>query len=81
MHTTRPSTRAGARQGLERLSPSATYALVFVVLAEAILLRYLLEHTSLDTAGGLAEFQAAPGEAGEALGEELGEFFDVDFGI
>ena len=43
--------------------------------------RYLLEHTSLDTAGGLAEFQAAPGEAGEALGEELGEFFDVDFGI
>jgi uncharacterized membrane protein YjgN (DUF898 family) len=43
--------------------------------------RYQLENTSLDTAGGLAEFQAAPGEAGEALGEELGEFFDVDFGI
>ena len=35
----------------------------------------------LAAAGGLAEFQAAPGEAGEALGEELGEFFDVDFGI
>jgi uncharacterized membrane protein YjgN (DUF898 family) len=43
--------------------------------------RYMLEHTALDTVGGLAEFQSAPGEAGEALGEELGEFFDVDFGI
>ncbi len=43
--------------------------------------QYLLSNTSLDTAGGLAEFQAARGEAGEALGEELGEFFDVDFGI
>jgi uncharacterized membrane protein YjgN (DUF898 family) len=43
--------------------------------------RYLLAHTSLDTAGGLGEFDAARGEAGEALGEELGEFFDVDFGI
>ena len=44
-------------------------------------MRYHLENTSLDTAGGLAEFQAAQGEAGEALGEELGEFFDVDFGF
>lgn len=44
-------------------------------------MRYQLENTSLDTAGGLAEFQAAQGEAGEALGEELGEFFDVDFGF
>lgn len=43
--------------------------------------RYLLSRTSLDTAGGLAEFEAQAGEAGEALGEELGEFFDVDFGI
>jgi uncharacterized membrane protein YjgN (DUF898 family) len=43
--------------------------------------RYMLGQTSLDTAGGLGEFQAAQNEAGEALGEELGEFFDVDFGI
>lgn len=44
-------------------------------------MRYQLENTSLDTPGGLGEFQAAQGEAGEALGEELGEFFDVDFGF
>ncbi len=50
MHTTRPSTRAGAkRPGLERLSPPATYALVFVVLAAAILLRYLLDPWLGDT--------------------------------
>lgn len=44
-------------------------------------MRYQLENTSLDTPGGLGEFQAEQGEAGEALGEELGEFFDVDFGF
>jgi uncharacterized membrane protein YjgN (DUF898 family) len=43
--------------------------------------QFMLSNTSLDTAGGLAEFEAARGEAGEALGEELGEFFDVDFGF
>lgn len=44
-------------------------------------MRYQLENTTLDTPGGLGEFEAAQGEAGEALGEELGEFFDVDFGF
>jgi uncharacterized membrane protein YjgN (DUF898 family) len=54
---------------------------LFYPWAKVRKMRYQLENTSLDTVGGLAEFQAAPGEAGEALGEELGEFFDVDFGI
>jgi uncharacterized membrane protein YjgN (DUF898 family) len=54
---------------------------LFYPWAKVRTMRYQLEHTSLDTAGGLAEFEAARGEAGEALGEELGEFFDVDFGI
>jgi uncharacterized membrane protein YjgN (DUF898 family) len=54
---------------------------LFYPWAKVRTMRYQLQHTSLDTAGGLAEFEAARGEAGEALGEELGEFFDVDFGI
>lgn len=54
---------------------------LFYPWAKVRKVRYQLENTSLETVGGLAEFQAASGEAGEALGEELGEFFDVDFGI
>lgn len=54
---------------------------LFYPWAKVRKVRYQLENTSLETVGGLAEFQAAPGEAGDVLGEELGEFFDVDFGI
>jgi uncharacterized membrane protein YjgN (DUF898 family) len=54
---------------------------LFYPWAKVRTMRYQLQHTSLESPGGLAEFEAARGEAGEALGEELGEFFDVDFGI
>jgi uncharacterized membrane protein YjgN (DUF898 family) len=54
---------------------------LFYPWAKVRKMRYQLSRTSLAAPGGLAEFQASPGEAGEALGEELGEFFDVDFGI
>lgn len=43
--------------------------------------RYQLENTSLDTPGGLGEFTASQTQATDAVGEEIGDFFDVDFGL
>jgi uncharacterized membrane protein YjgN (DUF898 family) len=54
---------------------------LFYPWAKVRLARYQLENTSLDTAGGLGEFMSSPGQATDALGEEVGDFFDVDLGI
>jgi uncharacterized membrane protein YjgN (DUF898 family) len=43
--------------------------------------RYHIEHTALDSDGNLAAFTAASAEGIDAIGEEVGDFFDVDFGI
>ncbi|HEU4780338.1 MAG TPA: YjgN family protein [Steroidobacteraceae bacterium] len=44
-------------------------------------LRYQLDNTAIDSDGNLAAFTAASGEGIDAVGEEVGDFFDVDFGI
>lgn len=44
-------------------------------------LRYQLARSSLIVAGDLDAFVAAAGESADALGEEIGDFFDVDFGL
>lgn len=44
-------------------------------------LRYQLDHTAIDSDGNLAAFTSASGEGIDAVGEEVGDFFDVDFGI
>jgi uncharacterized membrane protein YjgN (DUF898 family) len=45
-------------------------------------LRYRLDHLRLDVSGSLDAFTAvAAGETPDAVGEEIGDFFDVDFGI
>ena len=54
---------------------------LFYPWAKVRVMRYQIENTSLDTAGGIGEFTAAAGSAKDALGEELGDFFDVDFGF
>lgn len=54
---------------------------LFYPWAKVRAMRYHLENTSLDTAGGLGEFTASAGSATDPLGEELGDFFDMDFGI
>ena len=43
--------------------------------------RYQLENTALVAEGSLDEFCAAAGAGGTATGEEISDFFDVDFGL
>lgn len=43
--------------------------------------RYQLENTALVAEGSLDEFCAAAGVGGTATGEEISDFFDVDFGL
>ena len=54
---------------------------LFYPWAKVRVMRYHLENTSLDTAGGIGEFTASAGSATDPLGEELGDFFDMDFGL
>jgi uncharacterized membrane protein YjgN (DUF898 family) len=54
---------------------------LFYPWAKVRAMKYHLENTSLDTAGGMGEFTASAGSATDPLGEELGDFFDMDFGI
>lgn len=50
--------------------------------AKVRLLRYQLQHTQLIAVGDLGEFTAAAGsDDTKALGDEISDFFDVDFGI
>jgi uncharacterized membrane protein YjgN (DUF898 family) len=44
-------------------------------------LRYQLENTLVDSDGDLSRFSAGTSQGSNALGEEAGEFFDVDFGL
>lgn len=44
-------------------------------------LRYHLENTAIDSDGNLSAFTASSGEGIDAVGEEVGDFFDVDFGV
>jgi uncharacterized membrane protein YjgN (DUF898 family) len=43
--------------------------------------RYQLENMAVDSDGNLEAFTASSGEGIDAVGEEVGDFFDVDFGI
>jgi len=43
--------------------------------------RYQLENTFIDSDGNLSRFLAGAGQGQDALSEEAGEFFDVDFGL
>jgi uncharacterized membrane protein YjgN (DUF898 family) len=44
-------------------------------------MKYQFESMSVDTVGSLDKFLAAADAGTTATGEELGEFFDVDFGF
>jgi uncharacterized membrane protein YjgN (DUF898 family) len=54
---------------------------LFYPWAKVRQLRYQLENTAIDSDGNLAAFTASAGEGIDAVGEEIGDFFDVDFGI
>ena len=54
---------------------------LFYPWAKVRQLRYQLENTAIDSDGNLAAFTASSGEGIDAIGEEVGDFFDVDFGI
>ena len=65
---------------------SNLFAMVFTLglyypWAKVRQLRYQLENTAIDSDGNLAAFTASSGEGIDAVGEEIGDFFDVDFGI
>ena len=44
-------------------------------------LRYQIESMSVEVVGSLDEFTAASAQGASAVGEEVGEFFDLDFGL
>ena len=54
---------------------------LFYPWAKVRQMRYQLENTAIDSDGKLAEFTASAGEGIDAVGEEIGDFFDVDFGL
>ena len=54
---------------------------LFYPWAKVRQVRYQLDHTTIDSDGDLAAFTAASGEGIDAIGEEVGDFFDVDFGL
>jgi uncharacterized membrane protein YjgN (DUF898 family) len=49
--------------------------------AKVALLRYQLENLSVEAQGGLDAFVANAAQGTDALAEEVGDFFDVDFGL
>lgn len=49
--------------------------------AQVALLRYQIEHMGLETQGSLDDFVSEGAAGAAALGEEVGDFFDVDFGL
>lgn len=76
-------------QGHELAPLMATNALLIVITlglytpwAKVALLRYQLQHTQLLAVGDLGEFTAAAAsDDSKALGDEISDFFDVDFGL
>jgi uncharacterized membrane protein YjgN (DUF898 family) len=53
----------------------------FYPWAKVRLVRYQVEHMYLDTEGRFADFLASPQPETSALGEEAGDFFDMDLGL
>jgi uncharacterized membrane protein YjgN (DUF898 family) len=49
--------------------------------AKVATVRYQLENTALETQGDLDDFRASADDGGTATGEEISDFFDVDFGL
>ena len=65
-----------------RISFAIVFTLgLFYPWAKVRQVRYQLENTAIDSDGNLAAFTASSGEGIDAVGEEVGDFFDVDFGI
>ena len=54
---------------------------LFYPWAKVRQVRYHLDNTAIDSDGNLAAFTAGSGEGIDAIGEEVGDFFDVDFGL
>ena len=54
---------------------------LFYPWAKVRQVRYQLENTSIDSDGDLSRFTAHAAQGANALGEEAGDFFDVDFGL
>ncbi|MEO8223466.1 MAG: DUF898 family protein, partial [Gammaproteobacteria bacterium] len=54
---------------------------VYVPWARVRLARYRAESTALVVRGSLDDFVGIEAAAGAAVGEEIGDFFDVDFGF
>ncbi|HYJ40757.1 MAG TPA: YjgN family protein [Steroidobacteraceae bacterium] len=54
---------------------------LFYPWAKVRQVRYQLENMAVDSDGNLAAFTASSGEGIDAVGEEVGDFFDVDFGL
>jgi uncharacterized membrane protein YjgN (DUF898 family) len=44
-------------------------------------MRYQLENMTLEAQGSLDRFASREADGSAALGEEVGDFFDVDFGL
>ncbi|HEU5136636.1 MAG TPA: YjgN family protein [Steroidobacteraceae bacterium] len=65
---------------------SNLFAIVFTLglyypWAKVRQVRYQLENMAIDSDGNLEAFTASSGVGIDAVGEEVGDFFDVDFGI
>ncbi|MEZ5499052.1 MAG: YjgN family protein [Steroidobacteraceae bacterium] len=54
---------------------------LFYPWAKVRQMRYQLDNTSIDAQGGFDEFRAGAEADASAVGEEVGDFFDVDFGL
>ncbi|HET9475368.1 MAG TPA: YjgN family protein [Steroidobacteraceae bacterium] len=54
---------------------------LFYPWAKVRQVRYQLENTSIDSDGDLSRFTAHAAQGANVLGEEAGDFFDVDFGL
>ncbi|MEZ5457859.1 MAG: YjgN family protein [Steroidobacteraceae bacterium] len=54
---------------------------VYYPWAKVALLRYQIENLSVEAEGGLDAFAASAADGTDALAEEVGDFFDVDFGL
>lgn len=83
-HRVQSTLQGGALAGL--LLTNAVFMVLTLGLytpwAKVRLLRYQLQHTQLIAAGDLGESTAAmASDDTKALGEEISDFFDVDFGL
>ena len=54
---------------------------IYYPWAKVATVRYQLENTHLVAQGDLDEFCASASVGGTATGEEISDFFDVDFGL